>query len=513
MTRLPTGKVYLVGAGPGDPGLLTLRAVECLQEADIVIYDRLVSERLLDWAPQAEKHCVREWGEAHQERAPKVTALLVEYARQGRRVVRLKGGDPLVFGRGGEELLALVQAGIPFEIVPGVTAAVGAAAYTGVPLTHRGLSSAVALITGHQAEDSPELDWASLARFPGTLAVYMGFEQLGYVAEQLIRHGLPADTPALTVQWATTGRQRSVQAPLAELAEAVRRAGLAAPAVTLIGPVVGLRPALQWLEKRPLLGRRILLTRPRSQANALARRLESLGALVDEWPLIEIGPAPEPEKVRHALLRLGQGAFQWVVFTSANGVRATVEALGRLGADLRSFGGVKLAAIGPGTAQALAEFHLHADLIPDEFRSENLAESLLPRVRGQRVLLLRADRGREVLLERLAVVAEVEQVAVYSQREIPDIPAVVAERLRQGEYDFIPLTSSNLARLFAARLEASMRAHIGTKTHLLALSPVTGATLRELGLPVAAEATEYTMTGLMEAILRLAESLPRAPSR
>jgi uroporphyrin-III C-methyltransferase len=229
MATPQTGKVYLVGAGPGDPGLLTLRAVECLQEADVVIYDQLVSERLLDWAPQAEKHCVREWGETHEQRAPRVSAMLVDYARRGKTVVRLKGGDPLIFGRGGEEFLALAEAGIPFEIVPGISAAQGAAAYTGIPLTHRSLSSAVAFITGHQAEDSPELDWASLARFPGTLAIYMGFERLGYIAEQLIRHGLPADTPAITVQWATTGKQRSAAAPLGQLAEAVRQAGSGCP--------------------------------------------------------------------------------------------------------------------------------------------------------------------------------------------------------------------------------------------------------------------------------------------
>lgn len=501
-----TGKVYLVGAGPGDPGLLTLRAVECLQVADVVIYDQLVSERLLDWAPQAEKHCVREWGETHEQRAPRVSVMLVDYARRGKTVVRLKGGDPLIFGRGGEEFLALAEAGIPFEIVPGISAAQGAAAYMGVPLTHRSLSSAVAFITGHQAEDSTELDWASLARFPGTLAIYMGFERLGYIAEQLIRHGLPADTPAITVQWATTGKQRSAKAPLGQLAEAVRQAGLAAPAITLIGSVVGLRKTLSWWEQRPLLGRRILLIRPRAQAQTLARQLELLGAVVDVCPLLEIGPPPQPDKVRQALTQLGQGAFHWVVFTSRNGVQSTMHALWEMGADLRIFGRVRLAAIGPGTAQALAEFHLRADVVPEEYRSENLAESLLPLVHGCRVLLLRADRGRDVLPQQLSSSAEVEQVAVYSQRDITELPPIIADRLRRGEYDFIPLTSSNLARALARLLDAPMRAHLGTKTQLVALSPVTGATLRELGLPVHAEASEYTMPGLVQTLLRLAQS-------
>lgn len=503
-----SGRVYLVGAGPGDPGLITLRGIECLQEADVVIYDRLASERILDWAPHAQKHCVSEWGEAHAERAPKITSLLVELARQGKTVVRLKGGDPLVFGRGGEELLALAQAGIPFEIVPGVTAAIAAGAYTGVPLTHRGLSSAVALITGHQAEDSPDLDWASLARFPGTLAIYMGFERLGYIAQQLITHGLPSETPALTVQWVSTGQQRSVQTTLAQLADAVRQAQLGPPAVTLIGPVVGLRETLGWFEKRPLLGRRVLLTRPRNQSAGLARQLERLGATVDVWPLIEIAAPRQPQLVRETLWRVQQGAFDWIVFTSANGVHATVRAVETMGADLRLLGRVKLAAIGPATAQALASYHLRADLVPEEYRSEALAATLIPHVRGQRVLLLRADRGREILREMLADIAHVEQIAVYSQLEIPDTPSAIAERLRRGEYDYITLTSSNLAQVFARRLDPVMRNYIGTKMHLIALSPVTGDTLRQLGLPVAAEAQEYTMSGLVQAILHLAQNPP-----
>ncbi|MCS7016787.1 MAG: uroporphyrinogen-III C-methyltransferase [Gemmatales bacterium] len=498
--------MYLVGAGPGDPGLITLRAIECLQEADVVIYDRLASERLLDWAPQAEKHCVTEWGEAHAQRAPKVTELLVSLACQGKTVVRLKGGDPLVFGRGGEELLTLAEAGVPFEVVPGVTAAIAAGAYTGVPLTHRGLSSAVPLITGHQADGSPDLDWASLARFPGTLAIYMGFDRLGYIAEQLLAHGLPAETPALTVQWATTGQQRCVHTTLANLGRAVREAPLGPPAVTLIGPVVSLRDTLLWFERRPLFGRRILLTRPRGQAESLARQLERLGALVDVWPLLEIGPPPQPELVYEALRQLRRGAFDWLVFTSVNGVHATIRALDEMEADLRVLGEVKLAAIGPATAQALAQYHLRADVIPGEYRSEGLAQTLVPRVRGQRLLLLRADRGREILLELLKEVAHVEQVAVYAQREIPGIPPLVADRLRRGEYDFVPLTSSNLARIFAGRIEPAMRQHLGNRTQLVALSPVTGDTLRQLGLPVAAEATSYTMTGLVETILSLARA-------
>jgi uroporphyrinogen III methyltransferase/synthase len=313
----------------------------------------------------------------------------------------------------------------------------------------------------------------------------------------------------LTVQWATTGQQRSVETTLAHLADAVRQARLGPPAVTLIGPVVALRSILRWFERRPLFGKRILLTRPRGQNERLARQLERLGAVVDTWPLIEIAPAPDPALVHATLDRVRQGAFDWLVFTSANGVHATVKALDAIAADLRIFGGVKLAAIGPTTAQALRDYHLRADVVPEEYRSEALAATLLPQVRGQRVLLLRADRGREILRDMLAGIAHVEQVAVYAQREVPDNPPTILERFRQGQYDFVTLTSSNLARIFACRLDETMRQHLGTRTLLVALSPVTGETLRQLGLPVAAEATEYTAAGLVDALLALCRASDR----
>src|SRR5947199_4135888 len=274
-------RVFLVGAGPGHPGLLTLRAVECLSQAELVLYDRLVSPRLLDYAPAtAERVCVTELAEHHVERCPHVNQTLLEAARQGKRVVRLKGGDPLVFGRGGEEAEALRDAGIPFEIVPGVTAALGAAAFTGIPLTHRLHASAVAFVTGHEQPDKGgTLDWSALAHFPGTLVIYMGMSRLGKTVSALVEHGKAPDTPAIVVQLATLGEQRTARAPLSRLVDAVRTAGLTSPAVILIGDVVNLRDQLAWFEERPLFGRRVLVTRPRRQAADLVRRLTELGAV------------------------------------------------------------------------------------------------------------------------------------------------------------------------------------------------------------------------------------------
>jgi uroporphyrinogen III methyltransferase/synthase len=446
---IPT--VYLVGAGPGDPGLLTLRAVECLSQADLVVYDKLASPRMLDHAPPtAERICVADLADCHVERYRPIQQALIEGARQGRRVVRLKGGDPFVFGRGGEEAEALRQAGIPFEVVPGVTAALGAAACAGIPLTHRQYASAVALVTGHEDPTKPDtaLDWGALARFPGTLVFYMGMSRLARNVAALLGHGKPTDTPAAVVHWATTGEQQTVEAPLSELPAAVQKAGVTAPAVVLVGSVVGLRQRLAWFERRPLLGKRVLVTRPRHQAGDLVRRLELLGAVPLVLPAVAIGPPAD-----------------W----------------------------------GPG-------YHLEPDVVPAEFRSEALAAALGERVAGQAVLLARADRGRELLREELVRTARrVEQVAVYRQVDAVDAGAPVLDCLRRGEIDYVTVTSSNSARALVGALDEVCRGRLESgAARLVSISPVTSAAVRELGLPVAAEATVYTGPGLVEALVRLA---------
>jgi uroporphyrinogen III methyltransferase/synthase len=499
--------VYLVGAGPGNPGLLTVRAVEVLRRANLVLYDKLVPAVLLDYAPaEAERVCVIELGPCHAQRHTPINERMIAAARAGRRVVRLKGGDPYVFGRGGEEAEALHQAGIPFEVVPGVTAALGTAAYAGIPLTHRAISSAVALVTGHEDPEKPEstLDWAALARFPGTLVFYMGISRLERIARSLIANGMSAETPAAAVHAATTGRQLTVTAPLAALPGRVRAEGISSPGLVLIGPVVALREAMSWFERRPLFGRRVLISRPRHQAGVLAERLVELGALPFVLPAVEVRPAHDWGPVDRALCELS--SYAWVVFTSANGVTALLDRLPVVGLDLRALGGVRLAAIGPKTADALRQYHLEPDLVPARYQSEDLAAALIPHLQpGQRVLLARADRGRELLREELSTVCAVEQIAVYSQVDAVELDDDVLDHLRRGEVDYITLTSANIARSLLGRLDATCRARIDAgEVRLVSISPVTSAEVARLGLPVAAEAAEATADGLIAAMVALA---------
>lgn len=506
MTEKPF--VYLVGAGPGNPGLLTLRAVECLAQADVVIYDKLVPERLLDHAPPtAERVCVGNLPGCHPDRWPHIHEAMIHFARQGKCVVRLKGGDPYIFGRGAEEAETLRQVGIPFEIVPGVTSAIGAAAYAGIPLTHRYHASAVAIITGHENPAKPDsaLDWPALARFPGTLAIYMGVSRLPQIVRVLLDNGKAPDTPAALVHRATTGEQAALEAPLAELPAAVLAAGLAAPALIFIGPVVNLREQLNWFERRPLFGKRVLVTRPRHQAGDFVRRLEQLGAAPFVLPAVEVREPDDWAPVDRALADLSN--YQWLVFTSSNGVHALLRRLRHTGRDLRALGGVRLAAIGPSTADALRGYHLEPDLVPAEYRSEALAAALKERAAGQRVLLARADRGRDLLRQELASVAQVEQVAVYSQVDAVEPDSEVLDCLRRGEIDYVTLTSSNIARALLRALDEPSRARIlAGELKLVSISPVTSADVKALGFPVAAEATEYTTAGLLRALVELAES-------
>ncbi len=486
-----------------------MRAVECLREADLVLYDKLVPAAMLEYASdKAEKRCVVELAPRHVERYWPVRATMIEAARQGKRVVRLKGGDPCMFGRAGEEALALREAGIPFEIVPGVTAALGAASFAGIPLTHREHASAVAFFTGHENPDKPEsvLDMAALARFPGTLVIYMGMSRLDKIVQALIDQGKDPRIPAAAVQHATTGDQHTIEAPLAELPRAVRAAGVTAPAVIFIGSVVSLRSELSWFEKLPLFGKRVLVTRPRHQAADMVQRLVRLGAVPFVLPGVDIRPPDDWRPVDEALRNLSR--YQWLVFTSANGVHALLKRLFELERDLRVLGGIKLAAIGPLTAEALRQYHLVADLVPTKFQSEDLAAALLDKVEpGDHVLLARADRGRDFLRQELSRHCHVEQIAVYAQVDaIPaDDPAL--DHIRRGEVDFITVTSSNIAKALVRRLDATCLARLQKgEIRVVSISPVTSAEVCALGLPVAAEATTATTEGVIEALVSLEAS-------
>jgi uroporphyrinogen III methyltransferase/synthase len=490
--------------------LLTLRGVECLRQADFVLYDRLVAAEMLVHAPEsARKVCVDELPGGHPDRWPLIHQTMIDAARQGLRVVRLKGGDPFLFARGGEEAAALRQAGIDYEIVPGVTAALGASACAGIPLTHRLHASAVALITGHEqpgkpSESRPGLDWCALARFPGTLVFYMSIARLESIVAALLEHGKPGDTPAAAIHRGSTADQYTVQARLAELPAVVRLNGIQAPALIVVGDVVRLRDELAWFEARPLFGKRVLITRPRHQASELANRIEALGGRAVCLPAVTIGAPDDWSPVDRALEQLGD--YQWLVFTSSNGVDAFIRRLRQTGRDLRALGGLRLAVIGPATAVALRAYHLEADVTPETFNSEGLAAGLLPLVAGERVLLARADRGVELLREELSAVARVDQVAVYSQRDAPlDRSEPSLRMMSEGKIDFVTLTSSNIARALIGVLDESAREQVRRgRTALVCISPRTSAAVRELGLPVAAEASTFTTEGVLAALAGLA---------
>jgi uroporphyrinogen III methyltransferase/synthase len=502
-----SGRVYLVGAGPGDVGLLTLRAVECLREADFVIHDYLTSPRTLDYArPDAERFHVTRLPGTHAERWPQIIAKIIEEARKGRTVVHLKGGDPQVFGRGAEEAEALRAAGIPYEIVPGVTAAFAAASCAEVPLTHRACASAIAFVTGHEDPGKGEttVDWEVLARFPGTLAVYMGVSQLAHIAAELTGHGMSPATPAALVYRASTGDQRTVTAPLGELAARVRAAGLGRPSLLLIGPTVALKPERSWFEALPLAGLRVLVTRPKAQALPFVRQLELLGAVPVLLPVIEMREPADWSSADSAIDRLAADGFDWLVFTSANGVTAFFRRLKTRNLDARAIGRAHLAAIGPATAAALAELHLIPDLVPaDGMDSDGLADRLAEVCRGGRVLLAQAAQGREKLRERLVAVATVDVAPVYEQATAVDANSDALDRLRRGEIDAVTLTSPNITRAFLGACDDAIRGRLRDgSTRVVVNSERLAEMLAKDGYP-AVTSPDPTAEGLIRALIDL----------
>ena len=496
-----TGKVILVGAGPGDPGLITLRGVRALGQADLVLYDRLANPSLLAHAaPGADTRYVGKESDAPGERQAAVNRLLVSEAKQGKTVVRLKGGDPFVFGRGGEELEALAEAGVPFEVVPGVTSAVAAPAYAGIPVTHRGLAAAFTVVSGSEDPDKPgpPLDWAALARTPGTLVLLMGARRLDEIAAALIRHGRAADTPAAVIQWGTLPAQRTVSGALADIAQRAADAGIGAPAVAVIGEAARLGERLRWFDRAPLFGLRVLVTRPRQQMSALSRLLTEYGAEPVEAPAIEIAPLEDAAELDAALAALG--SFDWVVFTSVNGVAAVFERLAALGRDARAFGGAQVAAVGSATAETLAERGIAADYVPRTFTTAAIADGFSGLdLRGKRALLPRADIAPTALAERLqAVGAEVASVAAYRTLKPADADAQTREALGSGTIGAAAFTSSSTVRNLMEALDGDTGLLDGVM--IASIGPVTSAAAREAGLRVDVEAPVHTVPGLVAAM-------------
>jgi uroporphyrinogen III methyltransferase/synthase len=498
--------VYLVGAGPGDPRLLTLRGAECLRAADVVLYDYLASAEVLEHTrPGAQLVCLGRHGHGRLMSQDEVNAAMIAHAREGRAVVRLKGGDPTIFARLAEELAALHAAGVPYEIVPGITAAQAASSHAGIPLTERDEASCVAFVTGQESADKQSaspLDYAALAAFPGTLVFYMGITTAPQWSSALLAHGKTAATPVAIVRRGSLPDQQTLFTTLGQVASVVRATNLRPPAVVIVGDVARQRNLANWFTLRPMFGRTVLVTRPRHQADELANELRNLGAQVFCQPAIEITEPSDWAAVDAVIRRIDD--FHWLVFSSANGVHFFLRRLFELGHDLRRLGGRKIAAIGPATASALAEYHLRAEVQPPEYRAESLAETLGPRARGERVFLARASRGRDVLAEMLAAAgAAVEQAVVYESHDIEEPDRDVADSLAAGRIDWTTVTSSaiarSLVRLFGERLR---------QTKLAAISPLTAEVLTELGHPPAAVAQQYTAAGIVAAIRRSAEPRP-----
>jgi uroporphyrinogen III methyltransferase/synthase len=494
------GKVWLVGAGPGDPGLITVRGLEVLRAADVVLFDRLAHPALLDVANRAEHHDVgKRFGDPRSKQED-INAQMIAFARAGKRVVRLKGGDPLLFARGAEEAIALADAGIPFEIVPGISSPVAAAAFAGISLTHRDLSSSTTFITGSDRAGkdwSPE-SWKRLATATDTICVLMGMKRIEEITQALIDGGRSADTPAAVIQWGARPEQRVVVARLADVAQKAREEELTNPAVIVVGEVVGLREKLRWYDTQPLFGRRVLVPRPAGQAERTARALRERGAEPRVVPVIEIAPPPDPAPLESACTRLGE--YDWVLFTSANGVERLFAALERAGRDARAFGSSKVGVIGPRTADALARFGIRADRVAEEHVGEGLARDVLAFGTPRRVLIVRALVARDALPTLLREAgAGVDVVAAYETR--PSDPESLVELVQTGEVDTVLFTSSSTVTATVERLGPRAAALLGKLT-VASIGPITTRTAEERGVRVDVTATTFTVDGLLDALER-----------
>jgi uroporphyrinogen III methyltransferase/synthase len=499
-TELKTkGICYLAGAGPGDLGLVTLRVKELVESAEVIVFDYLCNPELLRWAPAGVEviYAGKKAGQ-HTLRQEEINALLVEKTAAGRRVLRLKGGDPFVFGRGGEEAVALSDAGLRFEVVPGVSSALAAPAYAGIPVTHREHTSQLTIFTGHEdpTKGASSLDYARLAAQPGTKVMLMGVERLGPITAELLSHGADPETPVALVRWGTTGRQQTLLGQVSDIARKVEETGFAAPAVAVFGDVVKLRKSLNWFETRPLFGKRVVVTRTRKQASGLSAALKELGADVLEMPTIRI----EPPQDLKAFAELVQDAhsYDWLVFTSPNGVDAFFEVFFKLYKDIREIGGVRIAAIGPATSARVAQYHLQVDLQPKEFVAEAVVEAFQKEgsVENQRILLARAEQARDVIpqeLSRFGAIVD-EGVAYRTVPETEDISGAVA-RFRNEGADLVIFTSSSTVENFMA---LNLPLPSGMRT--ASIGPITSQTMREKGLSVDMEAVQYDIPGLLDAI-------------
>jgi len=519
-----TTTVYLVGAGPGDPGLITMNGMNALRRADVVVYDYLANALLLGETPAGcERVYVGKSSNQHTMTQDQINAVLVQKAREvaarksGGVVVRLKGGDPYVFGRGGEEGEFLRAHGVPFVEVPGITSGIAATAYAGIPVTHRDFTSSITLVTGHEKADAdpndPRVNYEALAKLNGTMVFYMGVKALPQTTTRLMAAGLSADTPAAVIRWGTHPHQRTVVGTVGTIVDAVTKAGLTAPAITVIGQVVTLRDTLNWFEQRPLFGQRVVVTRTRQHASELTTQLTALGAQVLEAPTIEIRPVADTRKADGLLSNLG--TFHWIVFTSANGVEAAWQRVRALKKDARIFFGLRVGAIGPATAEALERIGIVPDLLPEKFVGEELAKALIETIgseqmRGKRFLMLRADIARPVLREELKKCgASVEDVAIYETARPEKLPEDVLAAIDAGKVDWLTFTSASTAENLHALLSDAQREKVKAAKRL-SIGPITSAALAKLGWPATVEAEQHDIGGMVAALAKIRPQQPVA---
>jgi uroporphyrinogen III methyltransferase / synthase len=503
-TSMPA-MVWLVGAGPGDPGLLTLRGRRCLEEAGVIVYDALVNPLILEWArPEAERICAGKRAGAHSLKQSEINELLADCAESGRRVCRLKGGDPFIFGRGGEEALYLRERGIPFEVVPGVTSAVAGPAYAGIPVTHRGISSELRIVTGHETPEKQEalVDWEGLSQATqATLVFLMAKLNLEGIAARLMRGAWSGETPAAVIAQATLPAQETVRAPLREIAEAARH--LPRPALLVVGEAVRLRETLAWFERKPLFGRRIVITRARRESVALAETLIDLGAEAIVAPMLEMHPPLDPNALDAEIAEIAK--IDWIVFTSVAGVRYFFDALDRFGWDARALASCLVAAVGPATASALQARGIRPDLIPDRYETAALLEmfSTRDRVKGKRFLLPRSCLASPDLAEGLRRAgAQVREVAAYQALTGPPLDADLLDRLEQGGIDLVLFTSPSTLRHFIEAIPPDRREALRARLNAAAIGPVTAKALKTLDIAPRLIADTFTGPGLIDAVCR-----------
>ncbi len=498
------GKVYLVGAGPGDPELITLKGLECIKNADVIIYDYLASPSLLKHAREhAEIIYVGKKGGDHTLSQDRINALIAEKAQKGFTVTRLKGGDPFIFGRGGEEAEVLIDARIPFEIIPGVTSAIAAPAYAGIPLTHRKFTSTIAFVTGHEDPSKAEsnIDWAALAKGIGTLVFLMGVKNLPHITDRLMHHGMSPDTPVALVRWGTTPKQTTVSGTLDTIVERTKAAGLKPPAIIVVGHVVKLREKMRWFETRPLMGQCIVVTRAREQASDLVKRLSDLGAECLECPTIKVSPPQDVKPLDQAMENLS--SYDWLIFTSVNGVNFFFERLFQKNKDVRALKDIHTAVIGPATEKKLFDFGLKSDIVPESYRAESVVKAFAGKdVTGRKILLPRAKEARPVLpLELKKMGAVVDEVTAYCTHAVKDNTDVLSARLKERSIDMITFTSSSTVKNFRALFPNEDLKDLMRGVTIASIGPVTADTARDLGFDVHIIAESYTIPGLCQAIL------------